>query len=109
MDELRQRLGVLMEDWRHKRKVTAQDAHERLVFAASALQPLPCWYRSLDLPDCRGTSNSFRIAINRGNLWLLFASRVEWKSAEAAPADAGHQSIPVIVYVGFPPYDFARP
>ncbi|HDR9008669.1 hypothetical protein [Burkholderia vietnamiensis] len=51
MDELRQRLGVLMEDWRHKRKVTAQGAHERLVFAASALQPLPCWYRSQSLPD----------------------------------------------------------
>nr|WP_249180767.1 diguanylate cyclase [Burkholderia vietnamiensis] len=37
MDELRQRLGVLMDDWRYKRKLAVQDAQGRLVFAGAAL------------------------------------------------------------------------
>ena len=37
MDGLRHDLGALLDDWRQKRKVAVQDAHERLVFGTAAL------------------------------------------------------------------------
>ncbi|CAB3702443.1 diguanylate cyclase domain-containing protein [Paraburkholderia rhynchosiae] len=37
MDALRQDLGLLLSDWRERRKVATQDAHERLMFGSAAL------------------------------------------------------------------------
>ncbi|WP_232231934.1 diguanylate cyclase domain-containing protein [Burkholderia sp. WSM2230] len=37
MDGLRQNLGLLLNDWRERRRAAMQDAHERLVFGSAAL------------------------------------------------------------------------
>lgn len=37
MDALRRDLGSLLDDWRQRRKVAVEDAHERLVFGTAAL------------------------------------------------------------------------